>query len=180
MTEDALIKILEHYQNERLKDFPTVEAFREAKLNYASFLDSDFHLRSYKKKAEKYKPGTIQYNKNMARYNELAAEIAELRHEAAEGKTTRELQIEATIKENISTQIIEDAERAETARLEAMSTEDLRTKAAQHNKIQSDQNMSIKARVHERSIIKQIINILSARDIDIIPDLNAQLHKMEV
>jgi len=178
MSTDPLHEVLAAMQKERLKLHPTNEAFRTAKLNYASFLEKD-HAGFYKKKAEKYKQGTIQYNKNMARYNELIEEITELRREAAEGKTTNEMRIEAAIKQRIDDEREEEERQVKKDALKLQSTEELKVLAHQHNIIWGDKNLSWPARYRGKNKVKDIITILKDRGIDIIPDLDAQLHKME-
>jgi GNAT superfamily N-acetyltransferase len=166
-------------REERLKQFPTVEAFRKAKTDYANFLSSDFHLKSHKDKAEQYKPGTIQYNKHMAVYNARLEEIVNLRKEAEAGKTLLELKLEEAERQSREYDAEIEAHQQKLAVLRNESYESLLAKAKSFNEIWGDESKSWKDRYKGKDEVKDIISVMKERNIDIIPILNEQLHELQ-
>ena len=170
---------LELAKEERLKQYPTEESFRTAKTKYADFLESDFHLKYHKDKAEQYKPGSIQYNKHMAVYKERLEEIANLRKEAAAGKTLLEMQLEDAERQNKEYEAEIEAHQKKLAALRGESYESLLVKAKSFNQIWGDASKPWKERYKGKDEVKDIILVLKEKNIDIIPILNEQLHELQ-
>ena len=170
---------LELEREERLKQFPTEDAFRTAKTKYADFLETDFHLKSYKDKAEEYKPNSIQYNKYMAVYNARLKEIAELRKEAAAGKTILELRYEEADRQNKEYEAEIEAHQQKLAALRSESYESLLAKAKSFNAIWGNESKAWKDRYKGKDEVKDIMSVLKERNIDIISILNQHLHEIQ-
>lgn len=176
----SLKKALKHEEDERKRIYTTVEAFREARTKQADLLESDFHLKSYKDKAEKYKPGTIQYNKHMAVYKERLKEIADLRKEAEAGKTLQELKLEETMRQNdeqvAEKRSQEDIELKRDERLRNTDTEILKQSAFAANIAWTNDKLSWKDRRAAKDEGRAVLAILTERGIDISQELIA--HKL--
>ena len=171
----SLKKALKREQDERKKIHSTVEAFRAAKNKYADLLESDFHLKSHKDKAEEYKPGTIQYNKHMAEYKERLNEIADLRKEAEAGKTIQELKLEETMRQNDEQFAEERKSKGKRELLENTDTETLKKKAFEFNTIYGNETLSQQERHDAKGEIQEILFVLKDRKVDITGELNKQI-----
>lgn len=175
---DPLIEVLKSLQDKRKEQFPDNEDFKRSKLEYAALIGSDFHCESHKRKAEQYKVNSIQYNKHMKKYTDRLQEIADLRTEAAAGKTLYKMEIEDLIKNHEEMQKAQDEQEAKREAIRKLETETLKGLAFQHNLTWINTKLSWPERYAGKDEVKEIISALNDRGVNIIPDLNEQIHKI--